>query len=140
MFNDTEIGVVIGDGRSSIRLSRLADANELGYPTLIEVQAGPFHGAIKDDTVGDYSAFLEQLESLYNRLSGAATLSSYEGFRLSLKGVGRTGGIGVSALIVGEHVPSIRLTFEFSFDQSYLPPIIQGIRREFPPPTRVQKS
>jgi hypothetical protein len=44
MFNDTEIGVVIGDGRSSIRLSRLADANELGYPTLIEVQAGPFHG------------------------------------------------------------------------------------------------
>jgi len=96
--------------------------------------------AIKDDTVGDYSAFLEQLESLYNRLSGAATLSSYEGFRLSLEGVGRTGGIGVSALIVGEHVPSIRLTFEFSFDQSYLPPIIQGIRREFPPPTRVQKS
>src|SRR5580700_8501766 len=51
MFNDTEIGVVIGDSRSSIRLSRLADANEVGYPTLIEVQAGPFRGAIKDDTV-----------------------------------------------------------------------------------------
>jgi hypothetical protein len=112
MFNDTDIGVVIGDGRSSIRLSRVADANELGYPTLIEVQAGPFRGAIRDDTVGDYSGFLEQLESLYNRLSGTATLSSYEGFRLSLEGVS-TGGIGVSALIVGEHVPSIRLTFEF---------------------------
>ena len=138
MFDDSVDGVVITDGRSGVRLIRVGAANELGYPTLIEVQAGPFAGSIRDCTVGDYSTFLEQLESLYSRLSGTAALGSYEGFSLSL--VGDRGGIAVSAVIVGEHVPLIRLTFEFSLDQSYLPPIIRGIRREFPPPTRVRNS
>ena len=138
MFDDDDDGVVIADGRSGVRLSRAGEANKLGYPTLIEVRAGPFAGSVRDDTVGDYSMFLEQLESLYSRLSGTAALGSYEGFSLSLVG-GGGGGIAVSAVIVGEHIPSIRLTFEFSLDQSYLPPIIRGIRREFPPPTRVRK-
>jgi hypothetical protein len=139
MFDESGSGVVIANGRSGVRLSRVLEANELGYPTLIEVQAGPFTGCVRDDSVGDYSTFLEQLESLYSRLSGTATLGSYEGFSLSLVG-GGGGGIAVSAVIIGEHVPSIRLTFEFSLDQSYLPPIILGIRREFPAPTRVQNS
>jgi hypothetical protein len=139
MFDDTDDGVVIADGRSGVRLCCVGKANELGYPTLIEVQAGPFTGSVRDDTVGNYSTFLEQLESLYNQLSGTAELGSYEGFRLALVG-GGGGGISVSAVIIGEHVPSIRLTFEFSFDQSYLPPIIRGIRREFPAPTRVHDS
>jgi hypothetical protein len=136
MFDDSEIGVVIADGRSGVRLSRAGEANELGYPTLIDVRAGPFAGSVRDDTDGDYSRFLEQLESLYRSLSGTATLGSYEGFSLSLVGSGG-GGIAVSAEIIGEHVPSIRLTFEFGFDQTYLPPIIRGLRREFPPPTAV---
>ena len=136
MFDESDTGVVIADGRSGVRLSRVREAEELGYPTLIEVRAGPFAGSVRDDSVSDYSTFLEQLESLYSRLSGTATLVSYEGFSLSLVGSGG-GGIGVSAVIVGEHVPLIRLTFEFSLDQSYLPPIIRGIRREFPAPTRL---
>jgi hypothetical protein len=139
MFDHCDVGVVIADGRSGVRLSRVGKANELGYPTLIEVQAGPFTGAVKDSTVGDYSGFLEQLETLYERLVGAATLGSHEGFKLSVVGSGH-GGIGVSAVIVGEHVPSIRLTFEFLLDQSYLPAIIRGIRQEFPAPTRVRKA
>ncbi len=138
-FAESDVGVVIADGRSGVRLSCLGEANELGYPTLIEVQAGPFAGSVRDDTVGDYSTFLEQLESLYSRLSGTATLGSYEGFSLLLVG-SSGGGIGVSAVIVGEHIPLIRLTFEFSLDQSYLPPIIRGIRREFPAPTRARNS
>jgi len=139
MFDESDSGVVIADGRSGVRLSRSHEASELGYPTLIEVRAGPFTGSVYDDSVGDYSRFLEQLESLYSRLSGTATLGSNEGFRLSLVGRGG-GGISVSAVIIGEHIPSIKLAFEFPLDQTYLPPIIRGIRREFPPPTRVQKS
>ncbi len=137
MFDDTDTGVVIADGRSGLQLSRVRDANEVGYPTLIEVQAGPFTGSVVDETVWDYAKFLEQLEALYSTLSGTATLGSYEGFNLSL--VGARGGIHVSAVIIGEHVPAIQLTFEFSLDQSYLPPIIRGIRREFPPPTRLHR-
>jgi hypothetical protein len=139
MFDEPDVGVVIADGRSGVRLIRVGEANELGYPTLIDVRAGPFSGSVREYGVGDYSTFLEQLESLYSQLSGTATLVSLEGFTLSLVG-GGGGGIGVSAVIVGEHVPSIQLTFEFSLDQSYLPPIMRSIRREFPPPTRVRIS
>jgi hypothetical protein len=112
MFDDCDAGVAIANGRSGVRLSRVGEANEFGYPTLIEVRAGPFTGAVRDCTVGDYSIFLEHLESLHSRLVGAATLGSFEGFNLSLTGSGH-GGIDASAVIVGEHVPSIRLTFEF---------------------------
>ncbi len=139
MFDSSSPGVVIADERSGVRLSRLGEANELGTPTLIEVRAGPFVGEIRDDTVCNYAAFLEQLVLLYDRLVGTASLGSYEGFSLSLVG-GGGGGIEVSAVVIGEHVPSIRLAFEFSLDQSYLPPIIRGIRREFPAPNRLRDT
>ena len=131
LFDDPENGVVIADARSGLRLSRVGEANEVGYPTLIEVRAGPFSGSIRDDTVGGFRIFIEQLKILYKTLSGEAFLKSFEGFSLSMTGGGR-GEIGGSAVIIGEHVPSIRLTFEFGFDQTYLPGIIRALRREFP--------
>jgi hypothetical protein len=131
LFDDSETGVVIADERCGLRLCRLGEANELGYPTLIEARAGPFSGCIRDDTVTGFQRFITQLETLYEALSGTAELSSYEGFRLSMIGGGR-GGIGGSVVMIGEHVPSIKLTFEFGFDQTYLPVIIRAIRREFP--------
>jgi hypothetical protein len=45
LFSDEDTGIVIADGRSGLRLRRLGDANELGYPTLIELRAGPFYHA-----------------------------------------------------------------------------------------------
>ncbi len=139
MFEASDPGVVIADEHSGVRLSRLGEANELGAPTLIEVRAGPFVGEVRDDTVGDYSAFLQQLALLYERLVGTASLGSYEGFSLSLVG-GGGGGIEVSAVVIGGHVPPIRLAFEFSLDQSYLPSIIRGIRREFPVTDRLRAT
>jgi hypothetical protein len=131
LFDNPENGVVIAGGRSGVRLSRVGEANELGYPTLIDVRAGPFVGSIRDDTVGAYARFRTQLRALYDKLSGTAQIGSYEGFSLVLTGDGR-GGIGVSAVVIGEHIPSIRLTFEFKFDQTYLPTIIRAIEHEFP--------
>ena len=139
LFNDPENGVVIADERSGLRLCRVGEANELGYPTLIEVRAGPFSGSIRDDTVGGFPKFIRQLETLYETLAGAAELNSYEGFRLSMTG-GGLGGIGVSVVMIGEHVPSIKLTFEFGFDQTYLPGIIRAVRREFPADGTLRKS
>jgi hypothetical protein len=138
MFDDLDAGVVIADGRCGLRLTRVGKVG-LSYPTLIEVRAGPFSGAVRDDTVGDYALFPEQLEALYQQLTGTAKLSSYEGFELSLEG-GATGHILVNATILGEPFPSVRLTFEALIDQSYLPAIITATRREFPPTIRMQKS
>ncbi len=132
LFDGPETGVVIADGRSGLRLSCVGEANELEYPTLINVRAGPFSGSIIDDTVTGFLTFVKQLENLYETLSGTAKLNSYEGFRLSMTGDGH-GGIAVSVVTIGEHVFSIKLTFEFAFDQTYLSGIIRAVHREFRP-------
>jgi hypothetical protein len=127
-------GVLISDGRSSVRLSRAGPPNELGYPTIIDVRAGPFQGSVLDETVG-FGGFREQLATLYERLKGDAKLGSYEGFELNITGTG-SGRIEVRVKAVGEHAPLIQLTFAFCIDQSYLPAIIEQIDIEFAPPYR----
>jgi hypothetical protein len=132
MFNEFEDGVVIADGRSGVRLSRAGDQTDLGYPTLIEVRAGPFVGSVQDITVGSYAAFKRNLVTLYDSLTGTASLGSLEGvISLDLTGDGR-GAIAVSVEVVAEHSPLIRLTFEFAIDQTYLPRIIRTLNDEFP--------
>src|SRR5438552_1676299 len=131
---ETEGGVLISNGRCSVRLTRSGEPNELGYPTIIEVRAGPFQGSVLDSAVG-YAGFREQLSALYESLLGEANIYSYEGNELVLTGNG-TGGIGIRVKIIGEHVPPIQLAFAFGFDQSYLPAIIHQMDVEFPPPYR----
>ena len=46
------------------------------------------------------------------------------------------GGIAVSVVTIDEHVFSIKLTFEFAFDQTYLSGIIRAVHREFRPVVR----
>jgi len=113
-MNEADNGVLIGNGRNSIRLTRAGHPNELGYPTLIEVQAGPFRGSVLDETVG-FANFRSQLTTLYESLHGNAKLDSYEGFELNLSGNG-SGGIKVSVKVIGEHVPLIQLAFDFYID------------------------
>jgi hypothetical protein len=132
-MTDGSDGVLISDGRSSIRLTRDGQPNELGYPTIIDVRAGPFQGSVRDN-LGDYGAFRTQLVDLHASLRGVARLGSYEGFELDVTGNG-SGGI-VARVRVIEHVPLIQLKFEIYIDQSYLPAIIQQIDIEFPPPYR----
>jgi hypothetical protein len=127
-------GVLISGGRSSIRLTKAGPPNELGYPTIIDVRAGPFQGAVQDNLL-DYGNFRTQLAELYANLRGEAKLGSYEGFQLNLVGNG-TGGIGVNVKVIGDHVAPIHLEFGFDIDQSYLPAIIEQIDTEFPAPYR----
>lgn len=127
-------GVLISSGRSSIRLTRAGQPNELGYPTIIDVRAGPFQGAVHDNLL-DYGNFRTQLAELYANLRGEAKLGSYEAFQLTLIGNG-TGGIGVSVKVIGDHVAPIHLKYGFGIDQSYLTAIIRQIDAEFPPPYR----
>jgi hypothetical protein len=127
-------GVLISDGRSGVRLTRGGEPNELGYPTIIDVRAGPFQGSVLDNLL-DYGSFRTQLVELHASLRGVAKLSSYEGFELDVTGNGN-GAIEARVRVIGEHVPLIQLKFEIYVDQSYLPAIIQQIDSEFPPPHR----
>jgi hypothetical protein len=127
-------GVLISDGRCSVRLTRAGEPHELGYPTVIDLHAGPFRGAISDSLL-DYGHFSAQLNALYKSLSGDAKLGSYQGFELDLVGSGK-GGVEVCVKAIGRHVPLIQLTFSFDIDQSYLPAIIRQIDTEFPAPYR----
>src|SRR5690349_5004377 len=116
-------GVVISNGRCSVTLLPAGSPHEIGFPTRIEVVAGPFQGAVLDETVGRCDQFHRELVKLYETLSGTATLGSYQHFELVLAG-GGAGGISVDVVIYGNHVPNIKLEFEFDLDQSYLPEII----------------
>jgi hypothetical protein len=120
-MSDEGQGVLISDGRCSVRLTSNGKARELGYPTVIDMRAGPFQGSILDDLL-DYGRFQSQLRSL-------------DGFALDLIG-GGTGGVEVRVKAIGEHEPLIQLTFSFTIDQTYLPAIIEQIDVEFPPPYR----
>jgi hypothetical protein len=125
----SEHGVFISDGRSSVRLTRAGRPTEIGYPTIIEVCGGPFRGSVRDETV-QYQGFRQELESLYETLSGRAVLCSYEGFEFCLIGNGK-GAIEVLVRVVGQQLPRIELSFGFTIDQTYLPPIIEQLEREF---------
>jgi hypothetical protein len=133
MIADNE-GVFINDGRSSIRLTRNAQASELGYPTIIDVRAAPFQGAVLDNLL-DYGNFRAQLVELHATLQGVAKLGSYEGNELEITGNGQ-GAIEARVRVIGEHAPLIELKFEIYIDQSYLPVIIEQIDKEFPAPYR----
>ena len=122
--------VVIGLARACVRLTPAGPANELGRPTLIELEAGPFDGAIQDQTVGDYHHFHDDILRLHQALEGRAMLTSYEGFEVSLIGNGR-GAVAVHVqATTGEATPG-KLTYGFEIDQSFLPAIAADISRLF---------
>jgi hypothetical protein len=123
-------GVLIGEGQCRLRLSRAGSPDEAGYPTLIEVEAGPFRGRLTDDTVGNYPRFRDQLTHLSETLRGSASLTSREGFELTLEGNGR-GTVEVKVALDGGHEAPINLTFAFAIDQSLIAAIIAAIEQEF---------
>jgi hypothetical protein len=129
MTAEIEDSVVISDGQSGVILTP-AGAPSLGFPTKIDLVAGPFRGTVIDDTVGSYERFHSELVNLYKSLSGAARLGSYEHFSLELT-ASRTGSIWIQVVSFGNHCPIVKLEYGFRLDQTYLPPIIKSIERLF---------
>jgi len=122
--------VVIGLARACLRLTPAGPANELGRPTLIELEAGPFDGEIQDQTVGDYRHFHDDILRLHQALAGRAMLTSYEGFEVSLIGNGR-GAVSVHIQATAGEGASTKLNYGFEIDQSFLPAIAADISRLF---------
>lgn len=97
----------------------------------IEVKGGPFMGVVIDHTLVGVARFRAELQSLYDRLTGRATLGSYDDFKLVVEGDGR-GKIQGLVELCGGQAPLSKLTFEIEIDQTFLPKIIRGLKREFP--------
>jgi hypothetical protein len=133
MSDNEQKGVLIGSDAAFVHLIRVSEwrPDDGMVTAVIRVKAGPFTGTVQDSSFGGVACFCEKLQSIYDTLSGCATLQGYESFTLTAKGNGR-GQIDVSVEVVAEYVPRIELIFEMILDQTYLPGIIKGLRREFP--------
>ena len=133
MREDLDSGVQIGDGSSYVRLFRQGErrADDRMTTAEIEVKGGPFSGVVRDDTLVGVAEFCADLQSLYDSLTGRASLNSYEKFRLRFEGNG-VGGIHGLVELYGDYFPLSKLAFELEIDQTFLPEIIRGLRKEFP--------
>jgi hypothetical protein len=126
-------GVVLDDGISSVVLTQ-AGSPALGIPTKIEVATGPFAASIEAEA-WDYARFLAALHRLHETLEGEAELTFVEGgHSLTLTGNGRGGVEVVTVVGDGQSPCHAVLTIRMTLDQSYLPGIIESVRREFVPP------
>jgi hypothetical protein len=128
LFDDGQAGVVVADGRCGVRLRVLGPPVRCWQPLLVEVRAGPFSGDILDNVYVGFQHFAIELAALYASLTGEASLGGEDKFCLKLVGDGRGGVRGV--VTVDDRDLMIHLHFEMQFDQTYLPAIIEAIRRE----------
>jgi hypothetical protein len=131
MMNKEAEGILFSDGQSSIRLRRAGRNDVTGYPTWLDIKAGPFSGTLQitvDDWV--YKHFSQQLALLNDRLSGSAQMGNpHDNIYMTFVGNG-LGGIKVN-IEVTSYSPPVKLIFELEIDQTYLPAIIAGIDEEF---------
>jgi hypothetical protein len=79
MIFEIEHGIATGDGRSGVTLAP-AGASSLGFPTKIDVIAGPLRGIVADDTTGSCERLQRQLVDLYTWFSGPGPLRSGRSF------------------------------------------------------------
>jgi hypothetical protein len=112
--------------RSRPSASDYWDGNWLS--TTVEFSIGRFAGSIQGDLrAEELAVFREQVEMLRRSLSGAAEFSTMEewfGIKLVANGNGQIECIGfvMDQLGIGN-----RLTFRFSIDQSFLPPMLVSL-------------
>jgi hypothetical protein len=118
--------VVIGTSTANITLSN-ARRVEVGQLVDISFQAGTLAGQLPA-IVWDLSLVGDNLQKLYDTLTGEVILNSLED-QLDVRFVGsKTGGVGVDVSLHLEGSPDIRLQFAFELDQTFLPPIIAALK------------
>jgi hypothetical protein len=127
--------VVIGDERCSITLHRPEHVFREGvvvqFEHRIDVVAGAFRGSLNGAAYANgWTRFLDQLGSLYDSLTGTASLGGYENVEIEMKGDG-LGHFTVSGVVTDDHVRPIRLQFSIILDQTQLPRIRAGTERVF---------
>ncbi len=102
------------------------------YHHYVDIVAGPFHGTIDATSFVKVQAldqFRKELVALYENLTGEAHLKNvYENFKLELRGDGR-GHVVVHVDAVAGPSMDTRLTFNFTIDQTQLPPAITSLSK-----------
>jgi hypothetical protein len=124
--------VFIGNGEYNVRLKPAGIKDAVGYPTFIDVKAGPFSGTLQimvDD--GVYSRLSQQLVILYDGLCGSAYMGNpHDNIYLEFSGNG-LGHVLVNVEVISRYAPLVKLIFELEIDQTYLPGIITSIDELF---------
>ena len=131
----SEPAIELASGGTSIRIisPRVIDRSTSEtyrlIRTTVKVQSAAFHGLLDCSfLLGDFLAFEPRLVKLHQSLVGQAELVSTEDpFRLSLTGNGR-GEISATGELADSWNDGARLLFSLTADQSYLPPVLEGLR------------
>lgn len=132
------------DSGNSLRLTVLKPS----YPTSVEdwdknyldvkitANTGAFSGEFNTNFMTtDFENFKQQLRRLYDNLKGTANFGGYEHsdmIKVTGDGIGH---LNAECKLLESSIPLNELTFELSFDQTYLPNIIDQlnqITREHP--------
>ena len=130
-MGDDETWVCFGEGPGFVALKSTRPP-ETFFPAAVRFRAGQIEGELSTELSG-VSSFVDELSRLYNDLKGQAEISSMEDqLEFVLKADAR-GKIAAQARITQriEGAVDYALTFNFQIDQSYLPAIISGLRKQF---------
>ncbi len=132
MSKDETAEVFISDAQSSIRLKPTGPRDAVGYPTWVDIHAGPFTGTLQMVIYEEVYAHLsQQLKLLHEQLSGAAHMGNpHDDLYLTFTGNG-LGTIKVDAEAIGHYTPLTKLIFAIEIDQTYLPGIIRAVDELF---------
>ncbi len=128
---DDDDGIIIGDGRSYVRLKLVERAGVARQPTHVEARISGFAGSFEyqpDDWV--YPLFLRELKTLSNRLDGAAHMGNpHDDLYMVFSGDGH-GHLRVHVEIRHPEFAA-KTKFELQIDQSHLPELIDCLEVKF---------
>jgi hypothetical protein len=124
--------VVIGDETCRVTLHPLEGVSPHGLKHRLDVVAGPFRGSLVVHSYDNpYRHFHEQLNALYQTLSGEARLGpGYEDLEIVFSGDGK-GHIAVKVVVHANYGRLISLEFQVFLDQTELSKIIRHVEEAF---------
>jgi hypothetical protein len=128
---DHDAGVTIWDGYSRLRLVPIGTP-QLGFPTRIEVECGPFAVAVEVEARFEQH-FRQSLVRMHETMKGEACLLAWSQEHSVVFSAKGRGDLTLVVNIADGSAPRRgRLTVEMRLDQSYLPGIIRDIACHFP--------
>ncbi len=124
--------IIISDTHARVALEpSYHSTHDNGYAAKVAFQVQALSGEILVELF-DVPGFLQELKSLYESLTGTATLADHDGFALhfSIDVTGRMNvNVGINGWFFGV---KNSIDFDIQIDQSYLPALSDQLRSAFP--------
>lgn len=124
------VGATLSNGSHHLTIRRTGSRGESGWPAAIGAVAGPFVARLRGLTIRSVRPFAEDLAEISLTLSGSAHFDA-GGMRLEI--LARPyGHIAATVEMFDSGLDQATLRFGITLDQTYLPPFVAALRREFP--------